>query len=95
MADSQKETRLRELTERAVPRADQAVVDHLAACQKEQDRLERSKGQYVQNLYGKTDAAQKAAEQAAAASRCDTKDRDLRARAEALHAECKTLGGCR
>lgn len=95
VAASQKQRRLRKLEQREVPGADYAIRSHLQACQEEQDRLERAKGAYVQNLYGKTDAAQKASEQAAAAARCDTRDRDLRATAASLRAECQQLGGCK
>lgn len=94
IAASQKDRRLRELNEREVPGAENAIRANLAACEEEQRRLEMAKGRYVQNLYGKTDAAQRAAEQAAAASRCDTKDRELRERAAALRGECQKLGGC-
>lgn len=95
VAASQKERRLRDLEQREVPSAEQAIRAHLQACKDEQERLERSKGEYVQNFYGKTDAAQKASEQAAAAARCDTKDRELRLRHEALRSECLRLSGCR
>lgn len=95
IAASQKERRLRELTEREVPGAEHAIRAHAKACQEEQDRLERAKGVYVQNLYGKTDAAQRASEQAAAAGRCDTKDRELRERFANLKNECLQLGGCK
>jgi hypothetical protein len=94
VAASQKERRLRDLEQREVPRADAAIWAHLQACKDEQAQLEAAKGRYVQNLYGKTDAAQRASEQAAAAARCDTKDRELRARHEALRIECARLGGC-
>ncbi|MDO9031749.1 MAG: hypothetical protein Q7V09_15050 [Hydrogenophaga sp.] len=95
IAASQKERRLRELTEREVPQAYGAIRAHAQACKDEQDRLEQAKGRYVQNLYGKTDAAQRAAEQAAAAGRCDTKDRELRERHATLRAECQQLSGCK
>lgn len=95
IAASQKDRRLRDLKEREVPGAEAAVRANLVACEEEQRRLEMAKGRYVQNLYGKTDAAQRAAEQAAAASRCDIKDRELRERAALLRAECQQLGGCR
>lgn len=94
IAKSQRERRLRDLQEREVPRAEAAIQSHIAACQKEQADIEARKYRYVQNLYGKTDAAQAAAEQSAAAARCDTKDRDLRANAERLRRECIELGGC-
>lgn len=95
IAASQRERRLRELTQREVPAADNAVQAHLQACQNEQQRIEASKYAYVQNLYGKTHAAQVAAEQAAAAARCDTRDRELRAQAQRVRKECTDLGGCR
>ena len=91
---SQKERRLRELTQREVPSADAAIESHLLACQDEQRRIESGKFAYVQNLYGKTHAAQVAAEQAAAAARCDTKDRELRAQAQRIRKQCTDLGGC-
>lgn len=94
IAASQKDRRLRDLVEREVPGAESAIRANLTACDEEQRRLEIAKGRYVQNLYGKTDAAQRAAEQAAAASRCDIKDRELRERAALLKAECQQLGGC-
>jgi hypothetical protein len=94
VAASQRERRLRDLSEREVPGALNAIYAHMQACKEEQARLEAAKHVYVQNLYGKTDAAQRASEQAAAAGRCDTKDRELRARHEALRLECARLGGC-
>lgn len=94
VAASQKERRLRELVQREVPGAEMAIYAHTKACKEEQARLEQAKGYYVQNLYGKTDAAQRAAEQAAAAARCDTKDRELRERFAETKAECIKLGGC-
>ncbi len=94
IAASQKARRLRELTQREVPAADQAVQAHLQACEDEQRRIESSKYAYVQNLYGKTHAAQVAAEQATTAARCDTRDRELRAQAQRIRKECTDLGGC-
>jgi hypothetical protein len=95
IAASQKERRLRELEQRLVPGAENAIWAHTQACKEEQARLEQAKGYYVQNLYGKTDAAQRAAEQAAAAARCDTKDRELREDFANVKAECRDLGGCK
>lgn len=94
IAASQKERRLRELTQREVPGAEAAIQRHLSNCKAEQERIERDKFAYVQNLYGKTHAAQKASEMAAAAARCDTQDRELRAVEERLRKECRQLGGC-
>lgn len=95
IAASQKERRLRELTQREVPVAQSAVTQHLADCEAEQARIQRDQFAYVQNLYGKTHAAQKASEMAAAAARCDMRDRELRAVADNLLAECRQLGGCK
>jgi hypothetical protein len=95
IAASQKERRLRDLTQREVPGADAAIQQNLYDCKAEQARIERDQFAYVQNLYGKTHAAQRAAEMAAAATRCDTKDRDLRAKADSLKNECQALGGCK
>jgi hypothetical protein len=92
---SQKERRLRDLTQRELPSADAAIENHLQACKDEQARIESGKFAYVQNLYGKTHAAQVAAEQAAAAARCDTKDRELRAQAQRVRKQCTDLGGCK
>ena len=92
---SQKERRLRDLTQREVPTAEAAIDAHLLACAQQQRQIEAGKFAYVQNLYGKTHAAQVAAEQAAAASRCDTKDRELRAQAQRVRKECAELGGCK
>jgi hypothetical protein len=94
IAASQKERRLRELSQREVPGAEAAIQQHLANCEAEQARIQRDQFAYVQNLYGKTHAAQKAAEMAAVASRCDTRDRELRSVAERLKNECQQLGGC-
>lgn len=95
IADSQRDRRLRELTERLVPQADQAIIHNLNACAQEQERIQRDQYAYVQNLYGKTHAAQRASELAASAARCDQRDRELRARAQDLRAECRDLGGCK
>lgn len=95
IAASQKERRLRELSQREVPGAQHAVTQHLAGCEAEQARIQRDQFAYVQNLYGKTHAGQKASEMAAAAARCDTRDRELRAVADQLRDQCQQLGGCK
>ena len=67
---------------------------HRRACAKEQADLKDGQFRYVQNLYGKTHAAQMASEMAAASARCDLKDRELKEQSDALKAECVKLGGC-
>ncbi|MBX9610316.1 MAG: hypothetical protein K2X51_01680 [Burkholderiales bacterium] len=95
IAASQQKRRLQDLSEREVPAAEVRVRQHLAQCSAEQAALEREKYAYKPNLFGKAHAAQVASEQATAALRCDTLDRDYRLKADALRAECQALGGCK
>ena len=88
---SQKDRRKRELEETYVPQARGAVNQHRASCADKQKQLEASQYAYKQNLFGKTHAAQMASEMAAAAATCDTKDRQLTERLNALRKECETL----
>ena len=53
--------------------------------------MEAEQYRYVQNLYGKTHAAQVASEMAAAAALCDTKDRELRDALAVVQQECAAL----
>ena len=92
VTQSQNERRRRELEEIYVPQAEGAIERHRASCADKQSQLAASQYQYKQNLYGKTHAAQIASEMAAAASTCDTKDRELGERLSALRKECETLG---
>lgn len=94
-ADSQRSRRRRELQEQRVPYAQADLYNHKNLCQQEQTRLENSQYDYVQNLYGKTHAAQKASEMAAAAARCDTRDREFKDNLEVLRKECQALNGCK
>lgn len=93
IAASQKERRLRELNDILVPGAAGVVDQNKAACEQQAASLERSKYTYVQNLYGKTHAAQISAELSELATKCDRKDRELRERLEKLRKECSSLGG--
>lgn len=95
IADSQRDRRKRDLQERLFPNAQADIANHKTSCQETQAKLEQSQYAYEQNLYGKTHAAQKASEMAAAAAKCDTKDRELRENLEALRKECLALGGCK
>ena len=94
IADSQRDRRKRELQERLVPYAQADIANHKASCKETQAKLEQSQYAYVQNLYGKTHAAQKASEMAAAAALCDTKDRELKENLDTLRKECTAVGGC-
>jgi hypothetical protein len=95
ITESQRTRRLRDLQDIYYPSAKGAVLDHRQSCAQEQKDLEASKARYVQNLYGKVNSAQMASEMAAAATRCDQKDRELVANEAALKAECTKLGGCK
>ncbi len=92
---SVKERRRRDLETIEVPQAAAAVDKHRRACEQAQARLAAGQYTYVQNLYGKTHAAQVASEIAATAARCDTEDRELKERLDATRKECTLLGGCR
>lgn len=92
---SQRERHLRDIETLFVPQAVAAVDMHRRGCEQEQKDLAAGQYRYVQNLYGKTHAAQMASEMAAASARCDTRDRELKEQLEALKSECSALGGCR
>jgi hypothetical protein len=74
-----------------LPEAEAALVKHSASCEQRQNELAASQYAYRQNLYGKTHAAQIASEMAAAAAKCDTKDRELQRNFDALAKECGDL----
>lgn len=92
---SQRDRRRRELQERLVPGAQADLANNKQQCELTQKELEADQYRYKQNLYGKTHAAQIASEMAAAASKCNTKDRDLRESMDTLRKECQALGGCK
>jgi hypothetical protein len=95
IAESQRTRRLRDLQEIYYPQSRSDVLQHRQTCTQEQKDLAAKQYAYVQNLYGKTHAAQIASEMAAASSRCELKDRELLASEAALKAECSKLGGCK
>jgi Domain of unknown function (DUF4124) len=91
IAKSQTGRRKQDLTERMIPDAKGAIAQHRAQCAQTQAELADSQYAYKQNLYGKTHAAQIASEMAASAANCDTKNRELQARLDALTRECSEL----
>ncbi len=91
---SMRERRRRDLNDLFVPRARAAMFNHRDECVRIQEALARDQYAYKQNLYGKTHAAQRAAEMAAEAATCDTRDRELTRNYDNLKAECQDLGGC-
>lgn len=91
---SQTTRRRRDLNDRLVPSARAAMFRHRDECQQEIADLRHDQYRYVQNLWGKTHAAQRAGESASVAASCDTKDRELTAEYQRLKSECQTLGAC-
>lgn len=90
-AESQKDRRRWDLRDRLVPNAKSALARHKFQCAKAQQDLQSEQFRYVQNLYGKTHAAQIASEMAASAATCETRDRELREDLDRLRGECAQL----
>src|SRR6185369_677856 len=88
VSDSQRDRRKRDLRDRILPDAEASLVKHRADCEQRQKELAASQYAYKQNLYGKTHAAQMASEMAAAAAKCDTKDRELKDFVDLAAKEC-------
>lgn len=91
---SLRQRRRRDLQEFVVPEARAAIEAHRQACQQRLAVLRDEQYRYVQNLYGKTHAAQMASEMAAEASQCEMKERELGAALERALQECRALQGC-
>jgi hypothetical protein len=91
VADSQRDRRRQDLRERLLPEAEADLTGNRAACEQRQKDLAASQYAYKQNLYGKVHASQVASEMAAAAAMCDTKDRELKDRVDALAKECASM----
>lgn len=92
---SVKERRLYDLENVNYPVSMKLLEQHRRDCESEQVRLKAGQFAYVQNLYGKTHAAQIASEMAAASARCDLKDRQLKEQVDSVRAECLKFGGCK
>lgn len=92
---SQDARRKVELEVRAVPGAEMAIERSRAQCDREYRALQDKKLAANNNLAGATWEGSISAEMTALATRCDTRNRDLRAEADKLLAECQQLGGCK
>lgn len=92
---SQDARRKADLEARIVPNAEMDIERSLARCDREYRALEVKKGRANNNLAGATWEVSISSEMTALATRCDTKNRDLRAEADKLRAECQQLGGCK
>lgn len=95
IAESQKARRKQEFEVRLVPDAEAAIHSHRAQCDAEIRALQIKKTSANNNLAGATWEASISSEMAAVATRCDTRNRELRENAARLRAQCTELGGCR
>jgi hypothetical protein len=77
VAASAQARRVIELDALLIPRAHDAIAKHLNECAQKRRHLEGSKYAYQQNLYGKTHAAQKAAEIVQLSLDCERTERAL------------------
>lgn len=95
VADSQKERRLLSLERRGVPDARNAVYASRDKCKGDLANLEQDKIAAVGTARGQGRATQLASEQAATASLCNAKDRELVHEHNQALKECQDLGGCK
>ena len=93
--DSQKKRRIQEYELRFVPEAQQAIANQRRMCDKQLAELRETKRLANNNLAGATWEGSISTEMGAVATRCDTKDRELRENLESLRKECQALGGCK
>ena len=94
-AASQRERRKADLDERMVPYAKAAIVNEQMQCDAQLKALQSKKRSANNNLAGATWEGSISAEMTAVATRCDTRNRDLREDFSTLKKECVALGGCK
>jgi len=92
---SQDARRRSDLETRIVPGVGMEIDRHRSQCDREYRALQDKKRAANNNLAGATWEGSISSEMTALATRCDTRNRDLRADLEKLRAECQRLGGCR
>lgn len=95
IAASQKARRKQELEVRIVPDAEFAVAQHRMQCDQQIRDLQAKKATANNNLAGATWEGSISQEMTAIATRCDTRNRELREQADRFRAECQRLDGCR
>ena len=95
VAESQRKRRIQEYEVRVIPDAQNAISAQRAQCDKQQKDLKDTKRAANNNLAGATWEGSISAEMSAVATRCDTKDRELRENLDTLRKECQALGGCK
>lgn len=94
-AASQRERRKSDLDERLVPFAQDAITRQRAECDQQISALKVKKLSANNNLAGATWEGSISSEMTAVATRCDTRNRDLREEFSTLKKECVSLGGCK
>lgn len=95
IAESQKARRLVELEARLVPDSQNAIYRHRQQCDGDMAALQAKKARANNNLAGATWETSISGEMTALATRCDTRNRELRDDADRVREECRSLGGCR
>lgn len=95
VADSQRERRRSELEGRLVPEAVAAISTLRRSCDRDIQTLRVKKDSAANNLAGAQWETSISTEMGAVATRCDTRQRELREDADALRKECVDLGGCK
>lgn len=92
---SQDSRRKADLERRIIPGTEGDLQRNRAQCDREYQALQAKKSNANNNLAGATWENSISSEMSALATRCDTRNRDLRADLEKLQAECRQLGGCK
>lgn len=92
---SQDARRKADLETRIVPGTDAEIARHRAQCDREYQALQVKKTKANNNLAGATWENSISNEMSALATRCDTRNRDMRSDLEKLLTECRQLGGCK
>lgn len=92
---SQDARRKADLESRIVPGIENETARHRGQCDREYQALQAKKSYAKNNLAGATWENSISSEMAALATRCDTRNRDLRDELDRARAECQKLGGCK
>lgn len=92
---SQQDRRKKELEARLVPDAFAAIGQQRAACDQELKALQDRKAYANNNLAGATWQASISSEMSAIATRCGTRNTEVREDHATLLKECQALGGCK
>lgn len=95
ISDSQRQRRKMELEVRFVPDAQWAINRQRKLCDTDMKTLQDKKTAANNNLAGAVWETSISTEMAAVATRCDTRNRELKDDLDALRKECLALGGCK